>query len=434
MSELVSIPKVLIDSGDDYNHAHLLVTDNDLNLKIPLHKIIGVSFEIRCEIMRDHIDGKLEVVLKQKYYDEKFRQKWFWVFIQIILYFVSGFYLFGLFTASVSSVICTLLIMYWFRRRSVTIINEDGDEVEVEDRVVHTIEIPLPRFISIILTGNVMAALLLYTLRLLARVHAFSVLSLFLDLSVAPFLCILFTPSCYILFLIFPIPIGLSKFCYRHLVDRIVLPSPPTPRYPVVVHYNEDTIQELVKLRQEMYSVPEMRCLARDQWVGNATIEAIFIYALPTSIYNNPKFRQTMFVLINYMIPLYSLVRGVGALVPHLANLSFLLSADIGLNFIKGIVDANWRRLCIWVFDTLKYVGSRLPLYSRVLELYVRIRSRLEPLVVLLWKGTVMLNRFVFSYLIPNNIYFQYLQNRMILLQVIALSSCLFARLINYVL
>ncbi|CAE7506699.1 unnamed protein product [Symbiodinium microadriaticum] len=170
-------------------------------------------------------------------------------------------------------------------------------------------------------------------------------------------------------------------------------------------------------LRKQLYASPVLRGLVLDRWVANASVESALVYALPSHIYNSPAFRHIMFLLVNYVIPFYSVIRGVGALVPHLTTLSFLLRADVGLNFMMGFFDFYSRRAAQLMVNSLFYVAARVPLHDHVVSITRPINSRLQPVMFALGRGMYLLHRFVFAYLIPNNIFFQYLQNQFVLLQ-----------------
>ena len=111
-----------------------------------------------------------------------------------------------------------------------------------------------------------------------------------------------------------------------------------TVQYPFVIYYEDEEVAELLTLRKKFFQIPELRSLISEVWIGGPQVEAILSYILPAYVYNSRRIRHYVHIIMDYMIPMYTVLRGLGALVPQLEIVFTYLMVrtrkDIGLGLI----------------------------------------------------------------------------------------------------
>ncbi|CAN0007967.1 unnamed protein product, partial [Phaeothamnion confervicola] len=141
------------------------------------------------------------------------------------------------------------------------------------------------------------------------------------------------------------------------------LPPPPRPVFPVVVRFAQDELGEMLEVRSALWRKPEMRPIVADVWVGSLYAEAALSMLAPAAAYNSARCRWLAHVALDYFLPAYTVLQGLGALVPVVwrqgAALLVRLHADAGVRVLIAALHVNsqiaravlsqlaWLMLCI---------------------------------------------------------------------------------------
>lgn len=411
----------------------LLVTHSGVETKtdILLENILGVSFDLHSDMMREHIEGTVTIVVRQPNYPLKFWQKWIRVPISLVVFACCVCYVLGPVSAALLTTALSLRVLLPVKRAytqnqqlMVDSPRKPHGKAVAQNQAVKLITIPA--YFSLVTNGVSLCSSLTYTLRL----HGVNVS--------AGVTCM----ACLLLMTIVSYITRSSSHCNNHnnngasndgiikqsiylavikshFAAEIELPSLPMHPEPFVVHYAEDSIQAMVDLRAAFYRSSKLRPLVLSRWLGSGAVESILSNCLPSSLYNSTRFRQGLFIVLYYLVPLYSVARGLGALLPHFGSAYDFLRADVGLDLIGRVVDyysillrefmwGEWSRLWALISTRCTDVLLRFAFAGRV------VRFSLH------WTRVVVQqsNRFLFSYILPNNVYLEYLRSRLLIVQV----------------
>jgi hypothetical protein len=100
---------------------------------------------------------------------------------------------------------------------------------------------------------------------------------------------------------------------------HIRMPDPPHMQWPCVIRVSQEELHLMFAARSSLWRCPETRGLVKDVWLGSATVEA-FMSLLPCTVYNSYVARRAIHLLMTYLLPAYTVLRGVGSLVPFAAS------------------------------------------------------------------------------------------------------------------
>jgi hypothetical protein len=214
------------------------------------------------------------------------------------------------------------------------------------------------------------------------------------------------------------------------------LPAPPLHPEPIVVRYAQHRMQQMINLRSQFYSSHSLRPLVRSNWIGNAFVESFLSMCLPSSAYNSISLRKMLFVAMHYLVPLYSVARGMGAMLPHMSTFYNILRADVGVSVMSRMCEHFYTFYCTQVVRALcvrcvSYLRSfhLLPSGGAVLQQLAEwwwLQLDKFPLISKALRGGVgcisfvvkKSNYFIFNYILPNNVYLEYLRSQILVVQV----------------
>jgi hypothetical protein len=128
---------------------------------------------------------------------------------------------------------------------------------------------------------------------------------------------------------------------------RIILPKIPNYHFPIIITFHDTEIIKLINFRKEFYLNEKLRKLSSKIWITGMYIEVILSYILPTEIYNSQNIRYYMYFIMEYLLPFYTVIRGLGALVPQFEKFYVFLiiktKTDIGLSLLWYVMYKNSR-------------------------------------------------------------------------------------------
>jgi hypothetical protein len=385
---------------------------------LPLSDVLGISFELSSDMLRDEVNGRVVVVMKKKMYPTRYWRQWLGVLAKLTASFCSAWYMLG--PLSAAALFTPLAALVRFSTRSARRTRDSGSPMLRRSRSAGVgvgrgakgddsamAHVSLPRVFSAVISGVLVAAALFWALTALAAA-ALSLAASEAALSVPPAPCLYCVLALYAALYAHSQTSAAAMRVYQALVHPMALPLPPFYHVPIVIQYEEHQLQQLITLRAQFYKSETLRPYVWRYWVGNPAVESVLSFCLPSTPYNSKRFRQFLFIALNYAVPLYSMVRGVGALLPFLetaaARLAAPLRADAGLAALRALLAERGRRP--W---------AALPRY---LAASLAARAHAQPAVRSVLQLASYLNSILFHYLIPNNIYLQYVQSQLVLLQV----------------
>lgn len=126
----------------------------------------------------------------------------------------------------------------------------------------------------------------------------------------------------------------------------VVWRPPPLPRpvSPIVVRFVQSDIGAMLEFRSQLWQNPQTRRLVTDVWVGGSTTEAA-LSLLPSELYGSGTLRWAMHILLDYFLPMYTVLQGLGALVPFvgskIAILALRVKGDGGVRIALAVIQMH---------------------------------------------------------------------------------------------
>jgi hypothetical protein len=126
------------------------------------------------------------------------------------------------------------------------------------------------------------------------------------------------------------------------------------------------------QVRSQLWRRAETRCLVRDVWIGNATVETC-LSLLPAPLYRSRRCRWALHILLDYFLPAYTVLQGLGNLLPfagrQAAALLAMLRGDVGVRIVLAVL-RMYRQ--VWLLSALLLLTH---LVSMLLLLVLQERS-----------------------------------------------------------
>ncbi|CAM9482756.1 unnamed protein product [Chrysoparadoxa australica] len=120
------------------------------------------------------------------------------------------------------------------------------------------------------------------------------------------------------------------------------IPSLPRPVIPPVIQFDQEELADMFEVKTQLCDEEVTRGLIQRNWVANSYAEAAMSFVLPCCLYNSHRFRHTAHIFLSYLLPVSTVLQGLGALVPflhsHTAVLLASANSDAGLKILAAMI------------------------------------------------------------------------------------------------
>jgi hypothetical protein len=110
---------------------------------------------------------------------------------------------------------------------------------------------------------------------------------------------------------------------------------------PLLYSLSTHLLLQTHQVRSQLWRRAETRCLVRDVWIGNATVETC-LSLLPAPLYKSRRCRWALHILLDYFLPAYTVLQGLGNLLPfagrQAAALLAMLRGDVGVRIVLAVL------------------------------------------------------------------------------------------------
>jgi hypothetical protein len=255
--------------------------------EIPLDELLGISFEMFAEKMRDDVYAQIVLVRKRETYRLSHWLRWS---VLILMTFA----VWGMAYLMVGTISAMVALLWWFACGIYNYLQNDKN---------------LPGYM--VMCGCFAVPWCCCAVLLHFKEYEY---------------ILLVSTTCTVLITGILYTILAKRPAYRALFPdaeqtslaqdvRLQLPLPPGITWPVVVRFHPQDFPAMFRLRAALVAEPKTRAYVAEVWVGNQWAEG-FLTLIPSPFYNSRRLRWVLHVVLDFVVPFYLVAQGLGQILP----------------------------------------------------------------------------------------------------------------------